>query len=61
MSKLAVTIQVECLIPADEYDERLGEIVDGLERGLQQAEAEYLPIEIRRGISAEASDSEMAP
>lgn len=57
MSKRAVTIQVECLIQVNEYDERLGEILDGLERGLQQAEADYAPIEIRDGISAEASDA----
>ena len=55
--KRAVAISVECLIPVDEYDERLGDILDGLERGLQAAEATYLPIETRLGISAKASDA----
>ena len=57
MSKRAVTITVYCLIPLDEYDEREGEIIDGIEHGLQQAGADYLAPVVRPGIPAEVSDS----
>jgi hypothetical protein len=56
MGKRAVTISVACLIPADDYDARLAEVIDGLERGLQQAGADYAAVQTRPGMAADQSD-----
>ena len=57
MSKIAVTITTYALIPADEFELRLGEILSELERGLQQAEADYVSPVVARGIPAHMSDA----
>lgn len=57
MARLAVTITVQCMVPADDYDGRIGGIIDGLKSGLQHAQADYLDPVVTPGISAEASDA----
>ena len=57
MAQKAVTISTECLIPLDEYEERLQDILAALERGLQMAGASYTMPRVRDGISREASDA----
>jgi hypothetical protein len=56
MSKAAVTITAYALVPADEYDLRIGEIVGDFERGLQQAEADYVGPRVTPGIPGDVGD-----
>lgn len=56
MAKLAITITVYAMVPADDYDEREGEIIDGIERGLQQAGADYTYPVVTRDIPAGIGD-----
>ena len=57
MAQKAVTISTKCLIPLDDYEDRLADIVSALERGLQMAGASYTMPRVRDGISREASDA----
>jgi hypothetical protein len=56
-AKIAVTITAYALVPADEYEFRIAEILSEFERGLQQAGADYVgPLQIA-GIPPEVSDT----
>jgi hypothetical protein len=57
MAQRAVTIVAYALVDVDDYDERLGEIISGLESGLQQAGASYVGPQVINGIPPEISDT----
>lgn len=57
MSKIAVTVIAYALVPADDYDERLGDILSGFERGLQDSGADYVGPQVVSGIPAAMSDA----
>lgn len=56
MSESAVTITVYAFVPTDDYEERVGDILAGLERGLQHAGATYILPEPHPGIPAAIAD-----
>lgn len=57
MAYRAVTVTAYALIPADEYDLREGEIIDGLERALQGADAIYAGPHVIAGIPGDIADT----
>jgi len=57
VAQRAVTIIAYALVDVDEYGERIYEIVDGLESGLQQAGATYAGPFVQPGLPAEISDT----